>query len=79
MQAPNSSFDPLANPQVNITIDDLRSATSYDYQFVAYYAGSYDYDMENKTFGDYYYHQVLSSRTKGKFLNQIGCFDLLMD
>jgi hypothetical protein len=42
----------------------LRSATSYDYQFVALYAGSYEYDNENKTFNESYYHLVSTARTK---------------
>lgn len=42
----------------------MRSATSYDYQFVAFYAGSYEYDSENKTFNEYYYHLISSARTK---------------
>ncbi|KAI6186999.1 Receptor protein-tyrosine kinase [Aphelenchoides besseyi] len=61
---PNSTFDPLANPTVNITIDSLRSATNYDFQFVAFYSGNYEYDRESKIYGEYYFQQAQQARTK---------------
>ncbi|KAI6223763.1 Tyrosine-protein kinase receptor [Aphelenchoides fujianensis] len=64
ISVPNSTFDPLANPSVNVTIEGIRSATSYDFQFVALYSGNYEYDHEPKSFSEYYYQVPQQARTK---------------
>ncbi|KAI6223602.1 Fibronectin type-III domain-containing protein [Aphelenchoides fujianensis] len=57
ISVPNSTFDPLAK-------SGIRSATSYDFQFVALYSGNYEYDHEPKSFSEYYYQVPQQARTK---------------
>ena len=64
--AANSTFDPLANPIVNVTVEGLRSATSYDFQFVACFGGAYEYERATSTFSECYYQQPQQARTKGE-------------
>ena len=69
-QAANSSFDPLASPIVNVTVSNLRSATSYDFQFVACYTGLFEYEKTEVAYNDSFYQQPQQGRTKG--LSTIG-------
>lgn len=51
----------------NLTVEDLRSDTSYDVRFVGVYNGTYTYDGLDRTFDELFYQQqLLQGRTKRK-------------
>lgn len=63
----NSTFDPTLNIYFirNITISGLRSATAYDYRFVADYLGYNNYDNNQYYFMEQYFQQTQQVKTKG--------------
>jgi hypothetical protein len=74
LQLHNSSFEPVAWPSRNITLGDLRSATTYDVRFVAEYPSSLPSDLSTTSSSssnskepavtEQYFPQALQIRTK---------------
>lgn len=70
----NSSFDLVQNNTffMNFTIECLRSATTYDFRFVANYQTKNTYLMEFEDkiteLSELYYQQPQQAKTKGKLI-----------
>uniref|UniRef100_A0A914C3G4 receptor protein-tyrosine kinase n=1 Tax=Acrobeloides nanus TaxID=290746 RepID=A0A914C3G4_9BILA len=62
---PNTTFNPVEKKSgVNLTIDNLRSATNYDYRFVGSYDGILEYEGSKKNFSENFYQATQQGRTK---------------
>lgn len=63
----NASFEGSAKSVV-IIVSALRSATVYDYRFIAEYAQSYEYDGIVYSYTEQFFQTTQQIRTKGCFL-----------